>query len=221
MKVIITGATGMVGKGVLLECLEDDRVSEVLVVNRRSLAINHTKLREVLHSDFANLSAIENEMSEYDACFFNMGVTSIGKTEEEYAKFTYDIVAHWVETLYKLNPDLVFNYVSGQGTDSSEKGKSMWARIKGKAENYVLNKGFKDAYMFRPGMIIPEKGIKTTATWYSPIYFILQPFYPLFRRMSSVTTTTRIGQAMINSVTVNQDLKHLESGDINKLSSLS
>ncbi len=158
MKVIITGSTGMVGKSVLLECLRSNEVEQVLVVNRRSLKMAHPKLKEVLHADFLDLSVIKEELQGYDACFHCMGVSAVGMKEQEYTRLTFDLTAHWVKTLHELNPDMVFNYVSGAGTDSSERGRSMWARVKGKTENMVLRKGFKDAYAFRPGGILVEKG---------------------------------------------------------------
>lgn len=217
MKVIITGATGMVGKGVLLECLDDVNVKEVLAINRKSLAITHPKLKELLLSDFSKINDYKDELSAYDACFFCMGISVLGLSEKEYTLITYHITKVFADTLYDLNKELVFNYVSGSGTDSSEKGRIMWARVKGKTENYVLNKGFKDAYAFRPGAIIPEKGIKSKTGWYNLIYVLITPFFPLMKRSKNITTTTKIGHAMINSVTNGSELKHLENIDINKL----
>lgn len=218
MKVIITGSTGMIGKGILLECLEDKRVSKVLVVNRSSIGISHQKLKEVLHTDFSNVQPIQDDLKGYDACFFSMGVSAVGKSEEQYNHLTFEVVKNWADTLYKLNPNSIFNYVSGQGTDSSENGNSMWARVKGKTENYVFNKGFRSATMFRPGIIIPEKGIKSKTTWYSAIYLMLTPLFPLLKKMKSVTTTTKIGEAMIVSLFIKPQKDHLENEDINLLS---
>lgn len=220
MKVIITGATGMVGKAVLLECLESLEIESILVINRKSLNLSHPKLTEVIHKDFSNLNSIKNKMSDYDACFHCMGVSSIGLDEKKFHKLTFDISKEFADTLYKLNPDMIFNYVSGTNTDSTEKGPTMWARIKGKTENYILNKGFKDAYMFRAGAIIPEKGIKSSTRWYNILYVLAKPFFGLMRKSNNITTTTKLGQAMINSISKPQSLKHLENKDINDLASI-
>lgn len=218
MKVILTGASGMLGKGILLECLEDPRISQVLAINRSKQDIEHPKLKEVIHRDFSKIEALINEIADADACFFAMGVSAVGKTEKEYNHLTFEVAAQWADLLHDLNPNMTFNYISGQGTDSSEKGSRMWARVKGKTENYILNKGFADAYMFRPGAVIPEKGIKSKVGWYSYIYTLLTPFFGLLKRMKSITTTTRLGKAMINSLFITQELKHLENSLINKLS---
>lgn len=182
-KVIITGATGMVGKGVVLECLEDDRIKKVLVINRSSLELKHPKLEEVLLPHFTELHCIQSKLKDYDACFFCMGVSAVGMTEERYTQITYSITKVFVDVLYAQNPSIIFNYVSGEGTDSSEKGKTMWARVKGKTENMVFRKGFTDAYAFRPGFIIPEKGITSNTRMYRVTYLILRPFFPLFKKM--------------------------------------
>jgi hypothetical protein len=217
MKVIITGSTGMVGRSTLNECLVNDKVSEVLVVNRRELDVSHPKLKELIHKDFMDFSNVSNEFKGYDACFHCMGVTSVGKNEEEFTKFTYDITKSLVDACHTANPNMVFNYVSGTGTDSTEKGRIMWARVKGKTENYVLNKGFKDAYMIRLGALIPEGEVSSGTSWYKYIYILMKPFNPLFKMFKSVTTSSRFGKMMINSVTANQDLKHLEGKDINTM----
>lgn len=218
MKVIITGSTGMVGKGVLMECLEHPAVTDVLVINRAPLGFNHPKLKEVLHQDFGDLSSIEESLRGYGACFYCMGISSIGKTEQEFSKITYQLTLEFASRLYALQPDMVFNYVSGQGTDSSEKGRVMWARVKGRTENMVFGMGFKDSYAFRPNMIIPEKGIKSKTPWYNALYVIARPFFGLIKKMDSVTTSAKLGQAMINSVLYPQELKKLENPDINRLS---
>ncbi|KAB1157272.1 NAD-dependent epimerase/dehydratase family protein [Tenacibaculum aiptasiae] len=216
-RVIITGSTGMVGKGVLLECLDDVNIEKVLVINRSTLNIQHSKLEEVLLKDFSQLSSIKDKLIGYDACFFCMGISSVGMNEEKYTQITFNIVKVFADVLHKINPNMVFNYVSGAGTDSSENGSSMWARVKGKTENYIFNKGFKDAYAFRPGAIIPEKGIKSRTNWYSIIYILLTPFFGLMKKSKNITTTTKIGLAMINSLHHTQILKHLENKDINVL----
>lgn len=217
MKVIITGTTGMVGKGVLYECLDDERITEVLVVNRRSLDMNHAKLKEVLHKDFYDLSTIKQFLQGYDACFFCLGVSALGLNEEQYTKLTYTLTTHFAETV--INPNMTFIYVSGTGTDSSEQGRSMWARVKGKTENTLLKMPFKKAYMFRPGMIIPRKGIKSSTGWYNAIYTILRPFFPLFLRSKNITDTIRIGKAMINVTANGSDETYFENKEINEMAS--
>jgi len=219
-KVIITGATGMVGKGVMLECLESSKIEEVLVINRTSLGMQHPKLIEILLQDFQNVSSLKEKLSGYDACFFCMGVSVIGLSEEDYLRITYLTTKSFVDTLYQINPNMVFNYVSGAGTDSSENGGTMWARVKGKTENMIFGKGFKDAYAFRPGAIIPEKGIKSKTVWYNAIYVLMRPFFPLFKKSSNITTTTKLGLAMINTLYHAQPLKILHNCDINELSEL-
>lgn len=220
MKVIITGATGMVGKGVLLECLDHPKISEVLIINRNSLEMQHIKLKEVLLKDFSQVASIKNELKEYEACFFCMGVSAMGMSEDKYTAITYYTAKAFADVLYDLNPNMIFNYVSGSGTDSTEKGRQMWARVKGKTENYILNKGFKDAYAFRPGVIIPEKGIESRTGWYNIVYKITRPFFGWMKKSKNITTTTKIGLAMINSMSNTQKLKHLENKDINTLSEL-
>lgn len=215
--VIITGATGMVGRGVLLECLDSSKIGSVLVVNRSSLQMDHPKLTEILLPDFGRLMEVREQLTGFDACFYCMGVSVLGLNEEKYNAITYEITKTFADVLYETNPDTVFNYVSGEGTDSTEQGRSMWARIKGKTENYVLNKGFKDAYAFRPGVIIPERGIKSRTGWYNAFYIIMRPFFGWIKKMKNVTTTTRIGRAMINSLYNPVALKHLENKDINLL----
>lgn len=215
MKAIITGATGMVGKGVLLECLDDPKVEEVLVINRSKLGINHPKLKELIHKDFSDFSSKQKEPSGYDACFHCMGVSSAGMAEEKFSKLTFGFSKALAGALFQINSNMIFTYVSGAGTDSTEKGNRMWARVKGKTENMILNMGFKDAYVFRPGGILPERGIKSKTRLYNNLYILLRPFFPLLKRMKSVTTTSIMGRAMINLYFKPQALKHLESSDIN------
>lgn len=219
-KVIITGSTGMVGRSTLNECLTNDKVAQILVINRRTVGLTHPKLKEIIHSDFFDFSSLKNELVGYDACFHCMGVTSVGKNEAEFTKFTFDITKSLVDTCYAANSNMVFNYVSGAGTDSTEKGSTMWARVKGKTENYILNKGFKDAYMFRLGALIPEGKVSSGTSWYKFLYIVLKPFYPLIKKLKSVTTSSKFGKAMINTVDANQELKYLEGGDINAMASL-
>lgn len=216
-KVIITGSTGMVGKGVLFECLESASIEKVLVINRKSLGMNHPKLEEVLLSDFLQVEKIRENLKGYDACFFCMGVSAVGLSEEKYTSITYDATKAFADILFELNSEMVFIYVSGTGTDSTEKGSILWARVKGRTENMVFQKGFKDAYAFRPGGILPEKGIKSRTGWYNALYVIMRPFFPLMRRSKNITTTTKLGQAMVNILSHPQGEKVLHNPEINLL----
>ncbi len=220
MKAIITGSTGMVGQGVLLECIDDPRVEKILLINRNPLTISHPKVKEIIHKDFRDFTAIKSQLEGYDACFHCMGVSSAGMSEEKFTDITYTMSEALASTLFSINPDMMFNYVSGTGTDSTEKGNTMWARVKGKTENMVLNMGFKDAYAFRPGAIVPERGIKSRTQLYNILYIITKPIFPLLKRMKSVTTTTSIGRAMINIYDHPQKLKHLEGADINEIAGI-
>ena len=215
--VIITGSTGMVGKSVLLECIEHPYIDKILLINRSVLKFDHPKVDEVLLADFTQMHTIKDQLKNYDACFHCMGISSVGKSEEVFTEITFDLTQKLADILYELKENMVFNYVSGTNTDSTEKGKTMWARVKGKTENYILNKGFKDAYMFRPGAIVPEKGIRSSTGWYNVVYVLLKPFFPLMKKNKNITTTTKFGLAMINSLISPIDLKHLENIDINQL----
>jgi uncharacterized protein YbjT (DUF2867 family) len=199
MKVVIFGATGMIGHGVLLECLGDPEIESVLAVTRRSCEKEHPKFRELLHDDFFDYSGIENQLSGYDACFFCLGVSSAGMTEEQYTRLTYDLTLKAAETMARLNPRMTFCYVSGAGTDSSENGRIMWARVKGKTENHLLRLPFTAAYMFRPGFIQPMRGIKSSTRLYRMLYTATKPIYPLVRNLmpNLSTTTEKLGLAMI------------------------
>ena len=217
-KVIIVGSTGMVGKGVLIQCLESTKIEEVLVINRNSLNMEHPKLKEILRKDFLDIASLKDDFIGFDACFYTMGVSSVGMSEEKYTNITYNITKGFVDVMYDANPNMVFNYVSGVGTDSSEKGRTMWARVKGKTENMIFARGFMDAYAFRPGAIIPEKGIKSKTNWYNMLYVVLRPIFPLLKKSNNITTTTKLGDAMINSLFSKQSNKILHNRDINLLS---
>lgn len=214
MNVIITGASGMVGKGVLLECLSHKKIKSILIINRSSIGLKHSKLKEIILKDFTKIATISKDLEKYDACFFCMGTSSVGMKSKDFTSITFDITKAFVDTLYNLNPTITFNYVSGSGTDSTEKSETMWARVKGKTENYILSKGFKDAYMFRPGVIIPEKGIKPKTQWYRIVYTVLSPFFRLLKKSKTMPTTTKVGLAMIHTLFHSQSLKHLENKDI-------
>jgi len=216
MNVIITGATGMVGKGVLLECLEHADIAKVLHIGRSSPGIQHPKLNELIHKDFSQWGEVKDQLSGYDACFFCLGISAAGLKEEEYKTITYDYTMSLAKTLLEINPELTFNYVSGQGTDTSEKGKMMWARVKGKTENDLLKLGFKKAYMFRPGMIIPLKGIKSRTKSYQFMYDYFMWLVKLVKFISpnSVVNTTQLGLAMIHSAQKGYDREIIAPKDI-------
>jgi uncharacterized protein YbjT (DUF2867 family) len=217
MKVIVFGATGMVGQGVLRECLLDPEVESVLVVGRSPTGRPHEKLRELTQKDLFDLSAVAGELSGFDACFFCLGVSSVGMKEADYRKVTCDLTLSIARTLLKQSPGLTFVYVSGASTDSSAKGSSMWARVKGDTENQLLQLGFKRAFMFRPGFIQPMHGEASRVPLYRFLYVVLTPlvlvFKTLFPKLS--TTTERMGRAMLE-VARNGDSKSvLEIPDIN------
>jgi len=220
MKAIITGSTGMVGKGVLLECLDHESVSEMLVIGRNPVDVKHPKLKELIHKDFSDFSQVTDQLKGYDACFFCMGVSSVGMKETEYKHMTYDLTLALADELVKINSGMTFNYVSGVGTDSTEKGRTMWARIKGKTENDLLSLGFKQAFMFRPGMIIPLRGIKSRTKIYQFMYDYFMWLVKLMKFFSpnSVITTTQLGLAMINSVLKSYPENILHPKDILELS---
>lgn len=222
LKIILFGATGMVGRGVLLECLNDERIEGILAVNRSSLKMEHSKYKEVVHQDFLNYEAVESDLKGYDACFFCLGVSAVGMSEENYTVVTHDYTLAAATKLKALNPEIKFTYVSGAGTDSSEKGRSMWARVKGRTENDLLKLGFRDAYMFRPGYIQPLKGVKSKTGWYNALYVVFKRLYPIFKILApnSVTTTVNVGRAMIYTVVIGDEMKILESKDINRLAGM-
>lgn len=219
IKAIITGTTGMVGKGVLLECLESNHVDSVLIVNRQPIGITHPKLKEIIHPNFFDLAAIKDQFKGYNACYFCLGVSSFRMTEKDFNHFTYDLTSTFVDAVFEMSPECTFTYVSGAGTDSTEKGSVMWARVKGKTENMILNKGFKDAYMFRPGAILPEKGVKSKTSLYNSIYVIMRPLFPFMRKYmkKSITNTVLVGKAMIQVSLKPHANKHLENAEISEL----
>ncbi len=216
IKAIITGVTGMVGEGVLHECLLHPDVESVLVINRKPCGVKHEKLKEIIHKDFFNPSSIEDQLAGYNACYFCAGVSSVGKKEDEYKHLTYDLTINFAKILLRLKQTMTFCYVSGVGTDSTEKGRSMWARVKGKTENDLMKLGFKDAYMFRPGYIQPIKGLNNAYK----IYKVFVPFYPILKTLfpKYVVSLEEIGKAMINVTLFGSEKKILECKDIVKLS---
>lgn len=215
MKSILFGATGMVGEGILHEALLDPSVESILVVGRRSCDVKHPKLTELLHRDFHDYSSIHDRLQGYDACFFCLGVTSIGKSEQEYRRLTYDLTMAAATALARLNPGMVFCYVSGAGTDGTERGRVMWARVKGKTENDLMRLPFKAVYAFRPGFIKPTAGLKNSMT----VSEVISPLYPVLRLFFSkyVCTLQDLGRAMLCVVQYPYSRSILECEDITQL----
>jgi len=209
---IITGATGMVGEGVLHVCLQHPDVGSVLVINRKPCGVSHPKLKEIIHSDFFDLSPIRDQLAGYNACYFCLGVTSVGKNETDYTRFTYTLTMHMAVLLAEISPEMTFCYVSGAGTDTSEKGRLMWARVKGKTENDLAALPFRQVFAFRPGIIQPMKGLKNAHKFYAFfgwLFFILKKI-----NRYSYCKLEEIGRAMIRSVALPEKRKILEVKDI-------
>jgi uncharacterized protein YbjT (DUF2867 family) len=212
MKIIITGATGMVGEGVLLECLQNSAVTEVLIVNRKPVDITHPKLKELLVSDFLKIETHAENLKGYVACFFCAGVSSMGMNEDDYRRITYDTTLHFAKVLAGINPNMVFNFVTGTHTDSTEQGKIMWARIKGKTENDLMKLPFRGQYNFRPGFMAPVKGQKNVKWFFKPVIAIYPLLFP-----KQCLTLNEVGQAMINLVTKPYPKQVLEIADIREV----
>ena len=215
INVILTGATGMVGEGVLNECLLHNEVERILVINRKPCGVTHPKVTEIIHADFYDLAAIKHQLGGYNACFFCLGVSSVGMKEAQYRHLTYDLTLNVAKTLAALNPEMTFCYISGAGTDSTEKGKSMWARVKGKTENDLMKLPFKQVYNFRPGVLEPSKGAKNVLpmykylAWLMPVIKMLAPNY--------VSTLRQLATAMINVSIKGYGKQILEIKDIHAL----
>lgn len=230
MKVILFGASGMVGQGVLLECLRDPLVTSILAIGRGNLdrgplmraglSDRVHKLREIAHKDFTDFSGIEDQLSGYDGCFFCLGVSSAGMSEADYRHITYDFTLAAAKVLARWNPSMTFLYVSGVGTDSTEKGRVMWARVKGATENALLSLPFKGAYMFRPGAIAPMDGINSRTPWIRAFVSVLGPLFGIMKRLfpRSIVTTREVGRAMIHAVQRGYPKRWLEPPDIGRLS---
>jgi uncharacterized protein YbjT (DUF2867 family) len=216
MKIILFGATGMVGQGVLRECLLDPEVTSVLVITRSPAGQRNSKVREIVHRDFCDFLGIRDQLAGYDACFFCLGVSAAGMNEAEYYRMTYEITIAAAQTLVERNPGMMFIYVSGAGTDSSERGRSMWARVKGKTENELLRMPFGAAYMFRPGYIQPMHGIRSKTGWYRAMYAVVTPLYPVLKWLfpKNVITTEELGRAMIRVAKRGAPKRILETADI-------
>ena len=209
----------MVGQGVLRECLLDPEVESVLVIGRKTTGQQHERLKEIVLSDLFHLSTIEERLSGYDACFFCLGVSVVGMNEESYRRVTYDLTISVAGVLSGLNPGMTFIYVSGASTDSTERGRMMWARVKGKTENVLLQMPFKAAYMFRPAYIQPLHGIRTKTKWYGAVYAMMGPLYPLWKFLfpKYVTTTECIGRAMLTVAKGGAPKSVLENQYINSI----
>jgi uncharacterized protein YbjT (DUF2867 family) len=219
MNVLILGATGMVGQGVLRECLLDDGVARVMTLGRSATGRAHSRLREIVHANLFDLTSIERELTGLDACFYCLGATAAGKSEQEYARINYDMTLAVAETLARLDPGMTFVYVSGMGTDSTERGRTMWARVKGRTENALLRLPFKAAYMLRSGIILPMHGIKSKTTLYRVGYTLMTPLYPALRALfpRAITTTEHLGRVMLRLARSGYSKPVLEAADIASL----
>ena len=220
MKAILFGATGMVGQGVLRECLLDDEIERVLAIVRSATGQRHEKLQELVHENFFDFSSIGSKLSGYDACFFCLGVSSAGMTEVDYQRVTYDITLAAAKTLVERNAAMTFIYVSGAGTDSTGRGRTMWARVKGRTENALLELPFQRAYMFRPAFIQPRHGITSKTRSYRVLYVVFGPLFPVLRALfpKYVTTTEEVGRAMLKAAKHGAPKPVLENADIIALS---
>lgn len=216
MKVILFGASGMVGQGALRECLLDPEVDAVLSVGRSGSGQRHAKLKELIQEDVTDLAMIEGELEGYGACLFCLGVSAVGMTEADYRRITYDLTIKVAQTLERLNPSMTFVYVSGGGTDSTEKGLAMWARVKGATENALLAMPFHRAYMLRPGFIRPLHGVVSKTPWYRALYAVVGPIYPLLKRIfpGQITTTEELARAMLQLLKNGSGERVLENRDI-------
>lgn len=219
MRAVIFGATGMIGQGVLRECLLDDGVRSVLAIGRSATGRSHPKLRELVVSDIGDLSGVETEVTGHDACFFCAGVSSSGMSEEAYTRITLDMPLAAARTLAARNPGMTFVHLSGAGADSSERGRVMWARVKGRAENALLRLPFAAVYVFRPAFIQPLHGIRSRTPLYRAFYAIMGPLFPLWKALipKYVTTTEAVGRAMIAAARHGAPRNVLENADINAL----
>jgi len=215
INVILFGATGMIGQGVLIECLAHPAVKSVLVIVRRSCGVRHEKLQEIMHNDFLDYTAIEDRLAGYNACFFCLGISSMGMTEEAYHRITHDYAVQAASVLAAHNPAMIFCYISGAGADATEQSRTMWARVKGKAENALKAFPFKNVYLMRPAFVHPEKGVTPSYK----LYKVLGPLFPLLRFLfpAYVTTTAEVGQALINAVLYGSEKQTLENRDMVEL----
>ena len=216
MNVLILGATGMVGQGVLRECLLDDGVTRVVTLGRTATGWAHPKLREIVRSDLFDLSAIEEQLRGLDACFYCLGVSAAGLSEAEYSRINHDMTLTVAETLVRTSPELSFVYVSGAGTDATGRGRVMWARVKGRTENALLRLSFRSAYMLRPGLIVPLHGVKSKTRLYRAFYTMFGPMLPMLRKLfpRSIVTSEQVGRAMLRLARSGYDKPVLEANDL-------
>jgi len=219
MNMILFGATGMIGSGALTEALADPRVKQVLTVGRRPTGVSHAKLDELILTDFFDYTGVEDRLTGFDACLFCLGATAAGKSEAEYRRLTYDLTLAAAETLVRLNPNMTFCFVSGLGTDSTEQGRQMWARVKGATENALQRLPFRAVYLFRPAYIQPVKGAVSKTALYRTFYAVLSPLYPVLKRLfpGYVTTTETMGRALIEAALNGADAHVPDSRAINAL----
>lgn len=218
LSVIVTGATGMVGEGVLHECLQHPQIERILVITRRSCGYSHSKLTEIIHDDLSHLSSLTHRLTGYNGCYFCLGVTSLGKTEVEYTRLTYSLTIGFATTLAELNPEMIFCYVSGAGTDSSEKGRTMWARVKGKTENELMKLPFQQVYHFRPGAIEPFLPLQPTQTFYTTYKYLKWLFFLMkIVAPGSILSLKDLAAAMINATLMGYPKNILEMKDMKLL----
>ncbi len=219
MRVVLFGATGMIGSGVLLECLTDQQIESVVSIVRRATGVTHPKLRELIHEDFLDLVPICADLADADACFYCLGISSAGVKEADYRRVTYDFTMAAAKELLAESPRSTFCFVSGAGTDGSGAGRVMWARVKGQTERALLAMPFKAAFMFRPGYIQPLKGVRSKTALYQMIYTVVGPLYPILQRVvpRQVTTTVDLAHAMIEVARAGDSRHVLETPDINRL----
>ena len=218
MDVLITGSTGMVGKSVLHECIKDKRVKNIYLINRSPVNLKSPKISELIISDFLKIGQLREKIKNCDACFHCMGITSFGQRSEYYYKVTFEMTKAITDLVYSINSNSIMTYVSGEGTSTKENSKVPWANVKGKAENYILNRGLKDAYMIRLGLLVPENGIRAKTKLYDLFYTLMRPLYPIMKLLPNITTSSKLGMAMINSFYYPVSEKFLNNRKINKLS---
>ena len=218
MDVLITGSTGMVGKSVLYQCIRDNRVKNIVLINRLPVDLKNEKITELIIEDFLNIGELKSKINNCDACYHCMGITSFGQNSDYYYKVTFEMTKVLTDLVYEINPNAVMTYVSGEGTSTKENSNIPWANVKGKTENYILNKGLKDAYMIRLGLLIPENGIKAKTKLYNLFYTLMKPLYPLMKLLPTITTSSKLGLAMINCFYFPSNIKYLDNRMINELS---
>ena len=217
MDVLITGSTGMVGKSVLYQCIRDNRVKNIVLINRLPVDLKNEKITELIIEDFLNIGELKSKINNCDACYHCMGITSFGQNSDYYYKVTFEMTKVLTDLVYEINPNAVMTYVSGEGTSTKENSNIPWANVKGKTENYILNKGLKDAYMIRLGLLIPENGIKAKTKLYNLFYTLMKPLYPLMKLLPTITTSSKLGLAMINCLYFPLKNKYLDNKTINNL----